>query len=41
MPALDRRIIVRLSADVVNQFGETSTVTTDYPVNGRRALTQA
>ena len=31
MPALDRRIIVRLSADVVNQFGETSTVTTDYP----------
>ena len=30
MPALDRRIIVRLSADVVNQFGEASTVTTDW-----------
>ena len=31
MPALDRRIIVRLSADVVNQFGEHVTVNTDYP----------
>ena len=32
MPELDRRITVRLSADVVNQFGESETVITDWPV---------
>ena len=32
MPSLDRRITVRLSAEVFNQFGEHEIVTTDWPV---------
>ena len=30
MPALDRRITVRVQAEGVNQFGEPETTTTDY-----------
>ena len=32
MPSLDRRITVRSSVFETNQFGETETVETDYPV---------
>ena len=31
MPALDRRITVRLTVTTVNAFGETVETTTDYP----------
>ena len=32
MPMLDRRIVVRVSTEGVNQFGETETTTTDRSV---------
>ena len=32
MPGLDRRVIVRRSVETSNQFGETVTTDTDYPL---------
>lgn len=32
MPMLDRRITVRVEVSTVNDFGETETTTTDYPL---------